>query len=57
MNRNKSYFSEEDLLRLKEILSKPSFWKEHEKSCKKFDEEIDKMTDIDIKILREPMAI
>ncbi len=57
MTKKESYFSDEDLLRLKEELSKPSFWKEFEERCKEFDKVIDEMNYIDPKIMNEPMTI
>lgn len=57
MQKNKSYLSDEDILKLKEVLSNPLFWAELEQTWKAEGIEIDKMREIDIKILREPMTI
>ncbi len=57
MTKKESYFSDKELLKLAEILSKASFWEEFEKECAFFDKEIDKMREIPISILREPMTI
>ncbi len=55
--KKESYLSDEDILKLKEILSKDSFYQEFNKSCEAAAKEIDKMREIDISILREPYTI
>lgn len=57
MKKKGSYFTEEELLRLKEELSKPSFYEELHKRWEEADKEFDKMNEIPMHILKEPMTI
>ena len=55
--KKESYFTDEELLRLKEVLAKPVFWEDYKKRCEEMNKVFDKMRDIDPKIMNEPMTI